>query len=104
MTCWRLIFRHMRTAKRGALRDEWFDTAPRIKSGEHSPELLERIAQVLRPKLRVGKRLSWHDEEDDPERPSDLMSIDYEIEDESPTRKFFRRGQRMRRPTSMISF
>lgn len=82
MTCWRLILRHMRTAKRGALRDEWFDTAPRIKSGEHSPELLERIAHVLRPKLRVGKRLSWHDEEDDPERPSDLMSIDYEIEDE----------------------
>ena len=83
MTCWRLIIRHMRTARRGALRDAWFDVGPRIKRGEHSHELLERLADVLRPKLRVGKLLSWLDEERDgePERPTDLMSIDYEIED-----------------------
>lgn len=84
MMCWRLIIRHMRTAKRGALRDEWFDMAPRIKRGEQSTELLERLAHVLRPKLRVGKRLSLRDEEEsrrEPERPTDLISIDYEIED-----------------------
>lgn len=83
MTCWRLIIRHMRTVKRSALRDDWFDIAPRIKRGEQSPELLERLAHVLRPRLRVGKRLSWHDEAGDrePERPTDLISIDYEIED-----------------------
>ena len=80
--CWRLIIRHMRTAKRGALRYEWFDIVPRINRGEQSPELLERIAHVLRPKLQVGKRLSWHDEEGrrEPERPTDLISIEYEIE------------------------
>lgn len=84
MTCWRLIIRHMRTAKRGALRDEWFDIAPRIKHREQSTELLDRLAHALRPKLRVGKRLSWHDEEGrcEPERPTDLISIDYEIEDD----------------------
>jgi hypothetical protein len=83
MTCWRLIIRHMRTAKRGALRDDWFDIAPRIKHGEQSLELLERLAHVLRPKLRVGKRLSLRDEDGDrePEQPTDLISIDYEIED-----------------------
>ena len=82
VTCWRLMIRHMRTAKRGALRDEWFDIAPRIKRGEQSTELLERLAHVLRPKLRVGKRLSWHEEEGcrESERPTDLISIDYEIE------------------------
>jgi hypothetical protein len=83
MTCWRLIIRHMRTAKRGALRNEWFAIAPRIKRGEHSPELLERIAHVLRPKLQVGERLPSYDEEGsrEPEEPTDLISIDYEIDD-----------------------
>lgn len=80
---WRLIIRHMRTTKRGALRDEWFDIEPRIKRGEQSPELLERLANVLRPKLRVRKRLTWYEEENRRklEHPTDLISIDYEIED-----------------------
>ena len=80
--CWRLIIRHMRTTKRGALRDEWFDIEPRIRRGEHSPELLERLAHALRPKLQIGKRLSWSDDEGtrEPEWPADLMSIDYEVE------------------------
>jgi hypothetical protein len=80
--CWHLIIRHMRTANRGALRYEWFDIAPRIKRGEQSPELLERLADVLRPKLRVSKRLSWNDREvrSEPVRPSDLISIDFEVE------------------------
>ncbi len=83
MKCWRLIVRYMRTVKRGALRDEWFDIAPRIKRGERSTELLERLAEVLRPKLRVGKRISWYEDESrgDPERPTDLISLDYEIEE-----------------------
>jgi hypothetical protein len=73
----------MWTAERGALRSDWFNIAPRIQRGERSLELLEQIADVLRPKPKVGKRLNWYDEEvrRDPERPSDLMSIDYEIED-----------------------
>jgi len=80
--CWRLIIRHMRTAKRGALRDEWFDLVPRIKQGEQSTEVLERLAGVLRPKLRVGKRLSWgEDETREPQEPTDLIAIDYEIEE-----------------------
>src|SRR2546427_2626332 len=52
MTCWRLIIRHMQTARRRALRDEWFDIEPRIRRGEQSHELLERLASVLRPKRR----------------------------------------------------
>jgi hypothetical protein len=84
MMCWRLIIRHMRTGKRGALRDNWFDIAPRIKRGEQSAELIERLSHALKPKIRVGKRFSLHDDEEnrhEPERPTDLISIDYEIED-----------------------
>ena len=36
--CWRLIIRYMQSIKRGALRGEWFEIAPRIKIGEQSPE------------------------------------------------------------------
>lgn len=80
--CWRLIIRHMRTAKRGVLQNEWYEIAPRIKRGETSADLLERMADALRPKLVLNKRLSYRDIGDNtPERPSDLMSIDYEVED-----------------------
>jgi hypothetical protein len=79
---WPLIFRHMRTAKRGLVQNEWFEIAPRLKRGEHSPELLERLSAALRPKLKISKRLSWHDSGvKTPERPSDLMAIDYEVDD-----------------------
>ena len=80
--CWRLIIRHMRGAPRGVLANEWFDIAPRIKRGEQSPEVLDRLAGALKPKLKIGKRIAWGEERHDlPQAPSDLMSIDYEIED-----------------------
>jgi hypothetical protein len=80
--CWRLIIRYMRTARRGALQGDWFDIAPRIQHGDRSPEVLERFAGALRPKLQIGKRISWYDEDGrgPPKRPSDLIAIDYEIE------------------------
>jgi hypothetical protein len=83
---WQLIIRHMRTAKRGLAQNEWFEIAPQLKRGEHSAELLERLAHALRPKLKLSKRLSWYDREDKtPERPSDLMSIDFEVDDGVPS-------------------
>lgn len=79
---WRLIIRHMRTAKHGLLQNEWFEIEPRIKMGETSADLLARIADALRPKLTISKGLSFRDKGiETPERPSDLMSIDYEVED-----------------------
>jgi hypothetical protein len=79
---WQLIIRHIRDNPRGVLRSEWFDIQPRIKAGERSPEMLERLARLLRPKLKVGKHISWYDEggERVPKRPSDLMSVNYEVE------------------------
>jgi hypothetical protein len=70
---WQLIIRHMRTSKRGLAQNEWFEIAPQLKRGEHSAELLERLANALRPKLKLSKRLSWYDTEGrTPERPTDL--------------------------------
>ncbi|MEW8049939.1 MAG: hypothetical protein AB2801_03535 [Candidatus Thiodiazotropha endolucinida] len=82
MKCWRLIIRHLRSAKKSMLRSEWFEIEPRIKGGELSREMLERLAHVLRPKLRVGKPYSYLYEETDqkPERITDIISIDYEVE------------------------
>ena len=81
--CWRLIIRHMHSARHGALPSQWFDIAPRIKRGEQSPEVLERLSEALKPKLKIGKRIAWRDDErrKSPQAPTDLMSIDYEIED-----------------------
>jgi hypothetical protein len=80
---WQLIIRHIRDNPRGMLRSEWFDLAPRIKAGEQSAELLERLAHVLRPRPKLSKHVSWYGDgrgECVPERPSDLMSVDYEVE------------------------
>jgi hypothetical protein len=80
--CWRLIVRHMLNARRGSLPSEWFDIAPRVKRGEESPEVVDRLAEALKPKLKIGKRIAWSEEQDEsPQRPTDLMSIDYEVED-----------------------
>ncbi len=80
--CWRLVIRHMRTVKQGVLQNDWFEIAPRIMRGETSADLIERIADALRPKLILSKRLSFYGLDNKaPERPSDLMSIDYEVED-----------------------
>lgn len=83
---WGLALRHMRTAKQGLALNEWYEIAPQIGRGDYSPSLLERLASALRPKLRVSKRLSWHkSDKDSPERPSDLMAIDYEVDDSVPS-------------------
>ena len=71
----------MRAAERDLTRHELFEIAPRLERGDHSIAVLERLANALRPKLKIAKRLSWTDaEEKAPERPSDLMSINYEVE------------------------
>jgi hypothetical protein len=82
---WQLIIRHIRDNPRGMLRSEWYDIQPRIKAGEHSAELLERLARVLRPKPKISKHFSWYDDsgvQPTPQRPSDLMSIAYELQDD----------------------
>ncbi|WGJ13767.1 hypothetical protein QEV83_13890 [Methylocapsa sp. D3K7] len=79
---WELIIRHMRASKQGLAQNEWFEIEPQLKRGNHSVAVLERLANALRPRPKIGKRLSWRDiGVKTPERPSDLMSIDYEVED-----------------------
>jgi hypothetical protein len=78
---WRLIIRHLRSAKRGLPRSEWFDLQPRIKRGDQSADALELLADLLRPKLTIGRRLSLHDEKATPSKSlSDLISIEYKVD------------------------
>ena len=82
LKCWRLIIRNMKESKQGLLQNEWYEIAPQIKRGEHSADLLERVAETLRPKLKLSKRLSlFSDVRKLPEHPSDLMSVGYEVDD-----------------------
>src|SRR3546814_1120211 len=71
----------MRNGRRIGLLCEWDDIAPRSKSGEQSAELLERLAEMLRPRLKVGKlfRIGDKDAGIEPTHPTDLMSIDYVV-------------------------
>ena len=81
--CWQLIIRHIRNSRRGMLRSDWFELQSRLKAGDYSKDALKLVADVLRPKLKIGKLISWdrnNDLDAVPKRPSDLMSIDYEIE------------------------
>ncbi len=79
---WSLIIRHMRAVKQNLAQNEWFEISPQLKRGDQSAAVLERLANALRPKLKIGKRFFWRDTAEDkaPERPSDLMSIDFEVE------------------------
>jgi hypothetical protein len=80
--CWALIIQHMRIDRRRIVNSEWFEIAPQLKSGKRSAPLLERLAHALRPKLKIGKKLFWGDiDKKAPEHPSDLMAIDYEVDD-----------------------
>jgi hypothetical protein len=79
--CWDLIVRQMRTNKRGLAGNELFDLLPRLKRGEYSNDVLERLANALRPRLKIKKRFTLHGTEDEtPQTPSDLMSIDFEVD------------------------
>ena len=79
---WRFIIRSVKTWNQSVLQNEWFHVKPRIEKGEISFELLERIADVLHPKLRVEKRLFLHTEPPvHAAEPSDLMSLRYEVVD-----------------------
>lgn len=71
---WQLLTRHMR---RTATFSEWFDIAPQLNRGDHSLPLLERLSRTLRPELTISKRFS--PPEHAIERPSDLMTIDFEV-------------------------
>ena len=73
---WTLIVRHLRTSDVDA---NWFEIQPQIKRGDHAAGVLERLANVLRPKLRVSRRLGGI--ELSPTIPTDLMGIDYEVSD-----------------------
>ncbi|MEA2975682.1 MAG: hypothetical protein QOF19_1202 [Alphaproteobacteria bacterium] len=89
--CWQLIIRHIRNTRHDFPYREWFEILPRLKKGEHSTELLERLVTAVTPRLRVEKRFGWHDGEIEREikEPSDLLTIRYEGDEGVNEQEFF---------------
>ena len=88
--CWRIIIRHIHNAEHGTLQNEWFQLAPRLKRSDLSAEVLDRLSDVLTPKLFVEKRFGWYDEPGHIiERPSDVLSIKYKVDDGISESDFF---------------
>ena len=80
---WRIIIRNLRAANQGFPRSAWFGLKPRIMRGDQSPEVLERLSAVLRPKLSIKKRFYLRDEDVMPAAQlSDIMLIEYKVEDD----------------------
>ena len=66
------------------LHSDWYELQPRLKAGDRSPEVAGEACRFTSPKPKLGKRFSWYDESESdnhPNRPADLMSIDYEVQD-----------------------
>jgi hypothetical protein len=88
--CWQLIIRHIRNAGRRIPQSEWFEVLPRLTRGDLSTEVLERVSQLLTPKLFVEKRHGWYDEPDRKiEKPTDLLSIKYNVDAGIGENEFF---------------
>jgi hypothetical protein len=82
LRAWRLVIRHIKNWNTREVQSDWFEIEPQIARGEHSPDLLERLARALRPKLKLSKRFDWNNPAPDPpERITDLMQIEFEVED-----------------------
>jgi hypothetical protein len=80
--CWHLIIRHIRNAQPGLVQNEWIELLPRVKRGDLATDVLERISNVLTPKLFVEKRYGWYDEPGHKiERPTDILSIKYRVDE-----------------------
>ena len=81
--CWRLIVRYLRSAKHGLPSFEWINLQPRIRRGDHTTETISGLAELLRPKLTIGRRLSFRSNDTTlATTPTDLMSIEYSVDED----------------------
>ncbi|WP_137479419.1 hypothetical protein [Bradyrhizobium elkanii] len=88
--CWQLIIRHIENEQNGRVQNEWFELAPRLRQGDLSTDVLVRIVHLLTPRLFIGKRYGWYDEGvRKVEKPGDVMSIKYSVDDSVGEQEFF---------------
>src|ERR1700730_1028476 len=88
--CWQLIIRHIRNKHYGTLQHEWLKVLPRLKRGDISAAVLERVAEVLTPTLFVEKRYGWYDEPNrEVKEPTDVFSVKYGIDYGVSERDFY---------------
>lgn len=87
--CWQLIIRHIENDHQRRSYGQWFGLLPRLKHGDVSADALSRIVHLLTPKLFVEKRYGWYDDVNHQlEKPTDVMSIKYGVEDGTTEKDF----------------
>ena len=79
---WRLVIHAMKLQRSGRYFGEWFQLAAAVRSGDISPDIYERLADIVRPKLRIGKLSTLYREAiKEPGSPRDLMSISFRTDE-----------------------
>lgn len=79
---WLLLVRHMRRVRLSPA-SGWYDLLPVLKRHDSSPETIERLAELLRPKLTVSRRFALTDEPDDAiSSIHDLMRVEFEPDED----------------------
>ena len=75
---WRLVVQAMKQQRSSRYFGDWFQLAATLRSGETSPDIYERFAEIVRPKLTIGTPSTLHrDIVNEPSGPGDLMSISF---------------------------
>jgi hypothetical protein len=78
---WRLLIQAMKLERTDKYFD-WFQLAPAIRGGDVSRYVCERLAEIVRPKLRIEMRSSLYGTiAGEPVSPRDLMSISFRNDD-----------------------
>lgn len=81
-TAWNLIIRHLRSQEQRPFGGGWFAIKPRFAGGDVTPDVLEQLAELLRPRLRVSKRYSPPEAmEEVAIKVHDLMAVDLETDE-----------------------
>ncbi|NSZ03128.1 hypothetical protein G6M70_04680 [Agrobacterium tumefaciens] len=79
---WSLLVRHMRRVRLSPA-SGWYDLLPVLERSDSSPETIARLAELLKPELRVSRRFTLDDEpQEDPASVHDLMRVEFEPEED----------------------
>ncbi|MEZ0470164.1 SIR2 family protein [Luteimonas salinilitoris] len=82
---WRLLLSARAPASNPVFDGGWYDWQPLIRRGQTDFQARNVVADILTPRLKLGKPLWWQDEDDEsPEALYKLVSVDLEPADHPP--------------------
>lgn len=77
---WALLIESMRANSGANPLSGWYEIAPRIRSGDTSPELLRRLANTLRPTIRLSSPTLFQEDGQQPiEHAWQVLTVRFEV-------------------------